>query len=182
MKGRQGDAGRWLIESADASQMALGQRQSVEQTGSYGTTMPARSRSTSTFWPVRRREFPAAKARLVMVSFDFAARSSYLARRSSLSSRKCALPPGGQSLRNAALDSAIGEMRVEAAFAAIHAIEGHHLNPMESGKTDPPEWPRIDFLAPGRGTTSWEAQQAAIGRVASSLHVVDRTTSQRDEA
>ena len=106
--------------------MALGQRQSVEQTGSYGTTMPARSRSTSTFWPVRRREFPAAKARLAMVSFDFAARSSYLTRRSSLSSRKRALPPGGQSLRNAALDSAIGEMRVEAAFAAMHAIEGHH--------------------------------------------------------
>src|SRR5438445_7141054 len=106
--------------------MALGQGQSCEQTGSYGTTMPARSRSTSTFWPVRRREFPAAKARLAMVSFDFAARSSYLTRRSSLSSRKRALPPGGQSLRNAALDSAIGEMRVEAAFAAIHAIEGHH--------------------------------------------------------
>ncbi len=127
MKGRQCDAGRWLIESADASQMALGQRQSVEQTGSYGTTMPARSRSTSTFWPVRRRELPAAKARLAMVSFDCAARSSYLARRSSLSSRKRALPPGGPSLRNAALDSAIGAMRVEAAFAAIHAIEGHHL-------------------------------------------------------
>jgi len=67
MKGRQCDAGRWLIESADASQMALDQRQSVEQTGSYSTTTPARSRSTSTFWPVRRREFPAAKARLVMV-------------------------------------------------------------------------------------------------------------------
>jgi hypothetical protein len=126
MQGRQCDAGRWLIESADASQMALGQRHSVEQTGRDGTTMPARSRSTSTFWPVRRREFPAAKARLAMVSFDFAARSSYLARRSSLSSRKRALPPGGQSLRNAALDSAIGQMRVEAAFAAIHAIEGHH--------------------------------------------------------
>jgi hypothetical protein len=134
MKGRQDDAGRWLIESADASQMALGQRQSVEQTGRDGTTMPARSRSTSTFWPVRRRELPAAKARLAMVSFDFAARSSYLARRSALSSRKRALPPGGQSLRNAALDSARGEMRVEAVFAAIHAIEGHHPTSCHSDK------------------------------------------------
>jgi hypothetical protein len=96
--------------------------------------MPARSRSTSTFWPVRRRELPAAKARLAMVSFDFAARSSYLARRSALSSRKRALPPGGQSLRNAALDSARGEMRVEAVFAAIHAIEGHHPTSCHSDK------------------------------------------------
>jgi hypothetical protein len=78
MKGRQGDAGRWLIESVDASQMALGNRQSLEQTGSCGTTMPARSRSTPTFWPVRRRELPSTKARLAMVSFAFAARTSYL--------------------------------------------------------------------------------------------------------
>src|SRR2546427_8289964 len=43
---------------------------------------------------------------------------------------------------------------------------------MSLRKTDPPEWPRIDFSAPGRVTTSWEAQQAVIGRVARSLPVV----------
>jgi SRSO17 transposase len=67
MKGRQRDAGRLLIESVDESQMALGNRQGVEQTGGYGTTVPARSRSTSTFWLVPRRELPSAKARLAMV-------------------------------------------------------------------------------------------------------------------
>ncbi len=67
MKGRQRDAGRLLIESVDESQMALGNRQGVEQTGDYGTTMPARSRSTSTFWPVPRRKLPSTKAHLAMV-------------------------------------------------------------------------------------------------------------------
>src|SRR5437588_6119427 len=47
---------------------------------------------------------------------------AYLERGSSISSRKRALPPGGHPLRNAVLDSTMGQMRVEAAFAAIHAI------------------------------------------------------------
>jgi hypothetical protein len=65
-KGRQRDAGRLLIESVDESQMALGNRQGVEQAGGYSPTGPARSRSTSTFWPVLRRQLPSAKARLAM--------------------------------------------------------------------------------------------------------------------
>ena|SRR6266487_4911190 len=65
-KGRQRDAGRLLIESVDESQMALGNRQGVEQTGGYSPTGPARSRSTSTFWLVLRRELPSVKARLAM--------------------------------------------------------------------------------------------------------------------
>src|SRR4029450_9137429 len=40
---------------------------------------------------------------------------------------KNTLPHGGYPLRSAALDLTIGQMRVEAAFAAIHAIEGHYL-------------------------------------------------------
>jgi hypothetical protein len=52
MKGLQHDAGRLLIESVDERQRALGNQQGVEQTGGAGTTVPARSRSTSTFWPV----------------------------------------------------------------------------------------------------------------------------------
>jgi hypothetical protein len=65
-KGRQRNAGRLLIKSGDESQMAFGKRQDVEQTGSYSLTGPTRSRSTSTFWPVLRRELPSAKARLAM--------------------------------------------------------------------------------------------------------------------
>ena len=53
-------------------------------------------------------------------------RCAYLKLCASTSSRKRALPHGGHPLRNAALDPTIGQMRVEAAFAAIHAIEGHH--------------------------------------------------------
>jgi hypothetical protein len=45
---------------------------------------------------------------------------------SSLSRCKHTLPYGGQPLRKSVLDSTMGPMRVKAAFAAIHAIEGHH--------------------------------------------------------
>jgi len=65
-----------LIASVDDSQISLGKRKGVEPTGSYGTTMPAQSRSTSTFWPGRHREFPSTKARLAMVYFSFAAPTS----------------------------------------------------------------------------------------------------------
>src|SRR6516225_10654384 len=53
-------------------------------------------------------------------------RCAYLELYSAISSRERVLQPGGQPLRNAVLDSTIGQMRVEAAFATIHAIEGHH--------------------------------------------------------
>src|SRR5712691_4046806 len=76
MKRRQRKAGRLLIASVDDSQRSLGKRKDVEPTGSYGTTMPAQSRSTSTFWPGRHRELPATKARLAMVYFGFAAPTS----------------------------------------------------------------------------------------------------------
>src|SRR6266852_7190854 len=76
MKRRQRKAGRLLIASVDDSQRSLGKRKDVEPTGSYGTTMPAQSRSISTFWPGRHRELPATKARLAMVYFGFAAPTS----------------------------------------------------------------------------------------------------------
>ena len=76
MKRRQRKAGRLLIASVDDSQISLGKRKGVEPTGSYGTTMPAQSRSTSTFWPGRHRELPSTKARLAMVYFGFAAPTS----------------------------------------------------------------------------------------------------------
>jgi hypothetical protein len=67
MKGPQRDGGRLLIESVDERQMALGHRQSVEQTGSYSRTGPAQSRLPSPVWPMPRRELPSAKVRLAMV-------------------------------------------------------------------------------------------------------------------
>ena len=76
MKRRQRKAGRLLIASVDDSLISLGKRKGVEPTGSYGTKMPAQSRSTSTFWPGRHREFPSTKARLAMVYFSFAAPTS----------------------------------------------------------------------------------------------------------
>ena len=76
MKRRQRKAGRLLIASVDDSLISLGKRKGVEPTGSYGTKMPAQSRSTSTFWPGCHREFPSTKARLAMVYFSFAAPTS----------------------------------------------------------------------------------------------------------
>ncbi len=76
MKRRQRKAGRLLIASVDDSQRSLGKRKGVKPTGSYGTTIPAQSRSISTFWPGRHRELPSTKARLAMVYFGFAAPTS----------------------------------------------------------------------------------------------------------
>src|SRR5262249_35003056 len=53
-------------------------------------------------------------------------RCAYLELCTAISSRKRALPHGGHPLKYAASDSTMGQRRVGAVFAAIHAIEGHH--------------------------------------------------------
>src|SRR5438477_108715 len=52
-------------------------------------------------------------------------RCAYLERGSSRASRKRDPPHDGHPLRHSALDAIIGQRRVEAACAAIHALEGH---------------------------------------------------------
>jgi len=53
-------------------------------------------------------------------------RCAYLELCTAISSRKRALPPGGHPLKYAASDSTMGQRRVGAVLAAIHALEGHH--------------------------------------------------------
>src|SRR5215813_12955622 len=53
-------------------------------------------------------------------------RCAYLELCTTISSRKRALTHGGHPLKYAASDSTMGQRRVGAVFAAIHAIEGHH--------------------------------------------------------
>src|SRR4030095_1549933 len=55
-------------------------------------------------------------------------RCAYLELCTAISSRKRALPHGGHPLKYAASDSTMGQRRVGAVCAAIHAIEGHHQN------------------------------------------------------
>src|SRR5262245_43967181 len=53
-------------------------------------------------------------------------RCAYLELCTAISSRKRALPHGGHPLKYVASDSTMGQRRVGAVCAAIHAIEGHH--------------------------------------------------------
>src|SRR5215813_1790595 len=53
-------------------------------------------------------------------------RCAYLELCTAISSRKRVLPHGGHPLKYAASDSTMGQRRVGAVLAAIHAIEGHH--------------------------------------------------------
>src|SRR5215471_11907993 len=53
-------------------------------------------------------------------------RCAYLALCTAISSRKRALPHGGHPLKDAASDSTMGQRRVGAVLAVLHAIEGHH--------------------------------------------------------
>src|SRR5215471_15208440 len=53
-------------------------------------------------------------------------RCAYLEPCTAISSRKRALPHGGHPLKYAASDSTMGQRRVGAVLAAIHAIERHH--------------------------------------------------------
>src|SRR5215475_4535839 len=53
-------------------------------------------------------------------------RCAYLELCTAISSRKRALPHGGHPLKYVASDSTMGQRRVGAVCAAIHAIKGHH--------------------------------------------------------
>jgi hypothetical protein len=53
--------------------------------------------------------------------------SPYFQATSSLAHWTRVLSHGGHPLRHIVVDSTMGQMRVKAALAAIHAIEGHHL-------------------------------------------------------
>ena len=46
---------------------------------------------------------------------------------SSLAQWTRALSHGGYPLRHTVVDSTMGQMRVKAALATVHAVEGHHL-------------------------------------------------------
>ena len=59
-----------------------------------------------------------------MGSFDFAARTSNNVFPGAVDT---CLSHGRYSLRHTVVDSAMGQMRVKAALATIHAVEGHHL-------------------------------------------------------
>ena len=70
-----------------------------------------------------------------MVSFDFAVRTSK--QRFPWRTGHVPFPHGGHPLRHIVVDSTMGQMRVKAALAAIHAIEGHHLQALAAGNSIP---------------------------------------------